>query len=49
MSRRRRAARPAEREDRGIVSDADWKRPGVRHGLRAVQVLMLLFLLVVGL
>jgi multiple sugar transport system permease protein len=38
-----------EPTERGFVSDVDWNRPAVRHGLRIVHVLMLLFLLVVGL
>lgn len=37
------------REERGLVSDAEWERPVVRYGLRAIHVAMLLFLLVVGL
>ena len=31
------------------MSDGEWHRPGVRYGLRAVHIAMLLFLLVVGL
>ena len=37
------------RDERGLVSDGEWHRPGVRYGLRAVHIAMLLFLLVVGL
>jgi multiple sugar transport system permease protein len=36
-------------EEQGLVSDGDWRRPGVRYGLRIVQLVMLGFLLVVGL
>ena len=48
---RRRTDRAVEPqpEERGIVSDADWKSPRVRHGMRAIHLVMLLFLLVVGL
>ncbi|GAA1855004.1 carbohydrate ABC transporter permease [Myceligenerans crystallogenes] len=35
--------------DRGIVSDADLRRPGIRYGLRAVHGLLLAALLVTGL
>jgi multiple sugar transport system permease protein len=45
---RYRGVEPA-REERGIVTDGDWARPGVRFGLRALQVVMLVFLLIVGL
>ncbi len=37
------------RDERGLVSDGEWHRPGVRYGLRAVHIALLLFLLVVGL
>jgi multiple sugar transport system permease protein len=37
------------REDRSLVSDTEWRRPGVRYGLRVVHIVLLLFLLVVGL
>lgn len=38
-----------EPEERGLVSDGDWRRPAVRYGLRAIHVLMLVSLLIVGL
>jgi multiple sugar transport system permease protein len=38
-----------EPEERGLLSDGDWRRPAIRYGLRGVQVGVLLFLLVVGL
>jgi multiple sugar transport system permease protein len=37
------------RADRGIVSDADWRRPRVRWTLRAIQWTTLALLLVIGL
>jgi multiple sugar transport system permease protein len=38
-----------DRQDRGIVSDADWRRPRVRWTMRAIQWGTLAFLLVIGL
>lgn len=46
---RARRPRTEEAPERGIVSDADWRRPGLRRMLRIVHGVMLLFLLVVGL
>lgn len=46
---RRRTGRSEEQPPRGLVSDSDWGRPGVRLGLRSVHVAMLIFLLIVGL
>ena len=37
------------RDERGLVSDGEWRRPGTRYGLRLLHVLMLVFLLIVGL
>ena len=48
-SRPRRPVRARTQEDRGIVSAADWRRPGVRWSLRLIQGATLLFLLIVGL
>jgi multiple sugar transport system permease protein len=49
MARRRRYRGVEERDERGLVSDGDWNRPLLRYGLRAVHVVMLVFLLIVGL
>jgi multiple sugar transport system permease protein len=46
--RRYRGVEPA-RDERGLISDSEWDRPGIRFGLRALQWTILLFLLVVGL
>lgn len=42
-------AEPEASTDRGIVSNADWRRPGVRLGLGAAHVALLGLLVVVGL
>jgi multiple sugar transport system permease protein len=50
ISLRRATHRPAgDREERGIVSDTDWRRPGTRIGLRIAHGILLAFLLIVGL
>ncbi len=46
---RRRYRGVEEPEDPGIVSDADWGRPVVRHGLRLVHALILVLLVIVAL
>ncbi|GIG24502.1 carbohydrate ABC transporter permease [Cellulomonas denverensis] len=46
---RRPAPPAAEPEDRGILSQADWRRPTVRRGMTVVQGVLLVALLVVGL
>ena len=46
--RRYRGVEPP-RDERGLVSDGEWRRPGTRYGLRLLHVLMLVFLLIVGL
>lgn len=47
--RRRREKKPEEPQDRGIVSTADWRRPGVRRPLRALHGLLLAGLVILGL
>jgi multiple sugar transport system permease protein len=46
---RTRRPRPADPDDRGILSQADWRRPAVRRGMTVVQTVLLIALLVIGL
>ncbi|WP_263118022.1 carbohydrate ABC transporter permease [Cellulomonas sp. RIT-PI-Y] len=46
---RTRRPRPADPDDRGILSQADWRRPAVRRGMTVVQFVLLIALLVIGL
>lgn len=46
---RTRRPRPADPDDRGILSQADWRRPAVRRGMTVVQIVLLIALLVIGL
>ncbi len=46
---RGRGSRASTQTDRGIVSAADWRRPGIRWAMRIIQVATLVFLLIVGL
>ncbi len=46
--RHRRHQRPQE-TPQGIVSNADWKRPGVKYGLKTAHAVLLALLVVVGL
>ncbi|MDR0436116.1 MAG: carbohydrate ABC transporter permease [Propionibacteriaceae bacterium] len=39
-------SRPVEALTRGVVSEADWKRPGVRWTMRTVHTLLLVFLII---
>lgn len=39
----------ADPDDRGILSQADWRRPAVRRGMTVVLVILLVLLLLVGL
>jgi len=45
---RRGAGAPRDDEERGAVSDADWRRPGVRRTLRVGHAVLLLLLVVWG-
>lgn len=49
LALRRPAPSDAEADDRGILSQADWRRPTVRRGMTVVQGVLLVALLVVGL
>ncbi len=44
-----RSGRGASTRDRGVVSAADWRRPGVRYPLGAVHLILLALLVVAGL
>ncbi len=46
---RRRYRGVEERDERGLVSDADRTRPAVRHGLRLIELVLLVALLIIGL
>ena len=48
-SMRRRARRPADTTERGIVSVTDWQRPSVRRWMRIIQTAVLIGLVIVGL
>ena len=49
LLQRRRGSRAPTQADRGIVSAADWRRPGTRWAMRILQGVTLVFLLIVGL
>jgi multiple sugar transport system permease protein len=49
IGRRDRAAAVQEASDRGVVSHADWRRPGIRIGLSTTHLLLLIVLVVAGL
>jgi multiple sugar transport system permease protein len=46
---RPRRSRPSVAADRGVMSASDWRRPGTRRAMTAIQVGTLIFLLVAGL
>ena len=46
--RKSRVGRGAE-QDRGVVSDTDWRRPGVRFPLATAQLVLLILLVIAGL
>ncbi|MBD5786437.1 carbohydrate ABC transporter permease [Cellulosimicrobium terreum] len=47
--RRRASRRAADQGDRGALSEADWRRPGVRWGMGSTHVLLLVVLVIAGL
>jgi multiple sugar transport system permease protein len=49
LASRRRSSRTPTQADRGLVSVADWRRPGIRWAMRIIHGAMLVFLLIVGL